>query len=181
VKRTNPASSEDFGSLRNSFDGSDSFMRGHQITTLGNRKRDRCIPEWTKYDAQIQGVLSRSFPKLGTNKKQRAQAGCWSQFIYLYWRASEDRQTIMSEMRLTAEQFKTLRTRIVRAGNGLPTDGRKKRGGPRGGDWKKREGERGTPIMYMWSGPDDEPVLQPGEHLVPHSEALNKINRRESK
>lgn len=188
MKRTHSISTGESQYLRKHyFDGREGFMdHGHQITTLGNRQRDRDIPEWTKHDEQIQKMLLRSFPKLRTNEDQRYKAGQWMRFIQLYWRRYSSRQIIMEEMMLTANQLKSLRSKIVRAGNGLPTDGRKKRGGPRGGDWKKRESHLQTPVVSLEEllQLEQRPEcygLQPGERHVPHSRVLKKLASKKSR
>jgi hypothetical protein len=136
--------------LRASFDGSESYMSGHQMLKV-RRNESRKVPEWVKSNEGIQKVLMRSFPKMNERNregyptsqanKQREQAGVWVRFIQLYWRAREPRvrevrasgtcvitqQDIATEMRMTLGQLKSLRTRIIRAGQGVRTDGRGER------------------------------------------------------
>lgn len=57
---------------------------GHQV--VGLRKRRRVVPEWTRNNKAVRGVLLRSFPKLMTDAKQRARAACWARIIHLYFR-----------------------------------------------------------------------------------------------
>jgi hypothetical protein len=118
---------------------SESILDGHQVIAIRvNRKRP---PAWTQNDEQVRAVLLRSFPKMHTDRVHRKRAGTWMRFIHLYWRYRGDGGSMMSqrfvepnkvytqrdiakELKITLAQLKSLRTRIVRAGKGLPTDGR---------------------------------------------------------
>jgi hypothetical protein len=117
--------------MHDAYAGSDSFVSAHQTMKIAMKPRK--TPEWTKTDAGIRAVLLRSFPKLNekssVGRKQSKRAGMWMRFIQLYWRAREEAGTmtlahIAQEMKISLEAAKSLRMRIVRAGQGVRCDGR---------------------------------------------------------
>ena len=119
---------DSYGPLRRAemYSGSDHFMRGHQTMKIATKPRK--MPEWTKTDARIRAVLLRSHPKLredsSVGRTHAKRAGVWARFIQLYWR--DERRTLLhiaQDMGMSLEAAKSLRTRIVRAGQGVRCDG----------------------------------------------------------
>ena len=74
----------DMARLRNTVDGSEGFMEGHQITKVATK--ERVVPEWAMSNKEVQRILLMAFPKLATNPRQRKSAAIYTRIIYLYWR-----------------------------------------------------------------------------------------------
>jgi len=110
-----------FGELRQYFDGDGGFMTGHQI--VRERRIRRRIPLWAKNDKKVQELLLRSFPRLGTNSKQRNQARRWVRTIHLYFRMGLSNGAVAEDMNLTPKQVSDILLRIQRASRGESTDG----------------------------------------------------------
>ncbi len=108
------------------FDGNDPFMTGgHQI--IKTRRGNRVIPEWARDNKKIQKILLKSFPKLGTDRKQRAQAARWAAIIQLYFRVQMTRSQVEAETKLSQNVVKMLIRNIARAASGKPSYGTKKK------------------------------------------------------
>jgi hypothetical protein len=120
-------SRDTFDELRQSFDGSESFMvRGHGIKTM--RRGQRTVPDWAKDKRKLQALLLRSFPKMMTNTRQRAGAGRWARVIYLFYNLNLTSGQIAKELEITVKHVDVLLVGIRRVARGLRYDGRGKLG-----------------------------------------------------
>ena len=110
------------GQLRGKFDGQDPFMTGgHQI--IKTRQRERTIPEWTKSNKSVQGVLLLAFPKLNSNARQRVAAARWASVIHLYYRMKMTRSAVSAQTKIPVDTLRSLLRNISRVAKGLRADG----------------------------------------------------------
>ena len=98
--------SDELAQLRNTLDGDDQFMGGHQILTI--RRPQKKVPPWANNDKKIQEFVRRSFPKMDTNTLQRKRAARWVAIIYYYYRQNWTRMQIARELGLTTGKIKNL-------------------------------------------------------------------------
>ena len=105
------------------FSGEDQFMRaGHQIINknLAYSRYRRAPAEWAKDDEAIKNLLTRVFPKLKIDERQRARAGRWMRVIHLYHRFGHSYGDVAAEMGLRVTAVKSMIQHIRRAVNGFP-------------------------------------------------------------
>jgi hypothetical protein len=76
-----------FAELRQSFDGNESFMLGHQIGKA--RRIRRPCPDWMRNDALVQAFLTKRFPRLETDVRQRQTGALWTLVIARYFRDNQ--------------------------------------------------------------------------------------------
>ncbi len=122
--------------LRTKIDGADVFFTGHRIVKP-RRGRDRSetfrtCPEWAMSDAKTRELLLSSFPKLATNKKQRASAGRWARIIQLYYRKQMTHGQICTELGLSLPTIFSVIRSINRVASGKTSDKAVARKGSRG-------------------------------------------------
>jgi len=112
----------EFAELRGYLDGQDTFMTGgHQIIKM--RRGNRVTPEWAKSRKTLQKILTRSFPQLRKNPRQRARAARWASVIQLYYRMHMTRGQVAEQMKLGQKTVNRLIENISRAAKGLKTSG----------------------------------------------------------
>ena len=126
------ADTDTFRELRGRFDGRDPFMtRGHQIIKM--RRGNHEIPEWVKDAEKFRKILLRSFPKMATNKRQRAGAGRWVRLVYLYYNLNMTTGQVAVEMKMSIPSVKFTLVCIRRVSKGIRANGTGKIGErPRG-------------------------------------------------
>jgi len=117
--------------LRQSFDGSDNYLRGHQIITLRKGYR-KSVPEWAADDAVFRDMLLLAFPKTLTDERQRARAARWTRVRYLFYQGNYTRQDIATEMNTTVAVVKKVLVMMRRVGKGLQANGKPRGLRPRG-------------------------------------------------
>jgi hypothetical protein len=94
---------------------------GHQI--VGLRQRKRAVPEWARSNSKVRKLLLRSFPKLATDAKQRAQAARWALIIHLYFRLQYTHRQVAAEIGITSQRVHDLLRSIRRVSNGDRANG----------------------------------------------------------
>lgn len=124
---------KDLKKLRGAIDGNDKFIQGYQVGKAKTYARK--VPAWAHNNTEIKKILLCSFPKLNTDKKQRAAASEWAQVIYLYFRLRYTRNQTAIEMGKTKDWVRRRTLSITRVSKGLAANGSgprtPKRGRPR--------------------------------------------------
>ena len=152
--------SEQLDELRESFDGSDQFMSGHQIHKTRQGRKRGGVPEWATDDVSIRKIVFQAFPKMFTDKKQRERAGVWVRVAYLYYRSNLTDLDIALEMGVKRGVVRNIihRMNLVYQGkwaNGRGDYGRRKRGRPRKGETNLTNGETNpTSDVVLTSEPE---------------------------
>jgi hypothetical protein len=120
-----------FGALRKDIDGSDNFMRGHQIiksagATLHNQ-RMRKVPAWALNDGKIRELVSRYHLRSeATEEEKRHFKGRLVRLIYLYYRVGMTTNAAAEELGMTPKAVERAIERVRKA-----MTSPKKRGRPR--------------------------------------------------
>ena len=112
--------------LRTKVDGDDTFFKGHRI--IKQRRGNRECPDWAYSTVKLRALLLKSFPKLLTNKKQRASAGRWARVIQMYFKSQMTHGQIASELHVGLNTVLMLIRAIKLAARGVRTDTGKPRG-----------------------------------------------------
>lgn len=109
----------------------DGYLGGYQIVKA--RRQERKTPDWVNNDAKIREFVTRAFPKLSDNVKQKEAARRWVQVVYLYFRMGYTDTQTSEEMHLTLGQVRGIIRSLRRAAKGLWAKGTGKHGvRPRG-------------------------------------------------
>lgn len=108
--------------LKAKLDGDDLFFRGHRIVRV--RHGSRKCPDWVLDNDQIKKLLLTSFPKLGSDDKQRARAGRWARIIQLYHRSQLTQGQTAKELGISLSTLKMAVKAINRVSRGLNAAGR---------------------------------------------------------
>lgn len=83
------------------------MTHGHQI--IKPRSDDKkSVPDWALDDKKVREVVLRSFPKYGTNARQRKGAARWIRVIHLYFRMGMTRGQVAEEMGVTPVVVKSI-------------------------------------------------------------------------
>lgn len=108
------------------------MTHGHQI--IKPRSDDKkSVPEWASDDKKVREIVLRSFPKFGTDTRQRKGAARWIRVIHLYFRMGMTRGQVAEEMGLKPIIIKGIIEGIRRVAQGKRYDGRGRLGvHPRG-------------------------------------------------
>lgn len=110
-----------FGTLRRKFDGSDSFMSGHQIKNSAgatqHARRLRRIPVWALDDRKLREILLRAFPRLSDDPEQRAGASRWARIVNLYFRMGSTTFRVSEELDLTVKAVENILWRMNKTAN----------------------------------------------------------------
>ena len=127
----------DYAELRKSFDGSEPFMRGHQISLIREVERDWDTPQWMMNDRLVERFLQLRFPNRNTDEVQE-RVGRWRAVIWLYYRSGcpagerEKQSGIDEEMGWPPGTAASIVLQISRTLRGQQANGKQKTGRPRG-------------------------------------------------
>lgn len=120
---------ESLASFRTVLDGNDSFVMGHG--TYVTRQHKKKIPTALKTEAGVKNLLSKMFPHMATDSKQRFRAGQWARVIQLHYKFHYSERMTAEEMGVSPKTVNCIKTRIWRAIQERRLDGS-------GCYWKKR-------------------------------------------
>jgi hypothetical protein len=125
-------SKKDMAKMRKKMDGSEGFMKAHQIKKVRVLFGQKDTPEWASNDAEVRVILLRVFPKLATDWEQRKRAARWNQAIMLVYRMGLPYNHAAAEMGVTVDTVRSLLRNIRRAALNKRSDTNQPRKGKRG-------------------------------------------------
>jgi len=104
--------------LRKRITDANGMMRIHRIRS----QKKKLASPWAFSDVAVRKLLLTSFPKLQTDKRQRARAARWNQIIALFFRRNMSSSQVARELQIEISAVESALRNMRRAVSGLRTD-----------------------------------------------------------